>query len=123
MVNIFILDLFFFFFCYDVSSDYVLFVNLFYGVFIMSDTNVQSTKNSGLIAGIIACVLAVLGILFLGVVFVPLAAIVALIGTIIAVKNRNIAGIGVNVLAWVLTFIGLATSPLLLALIGIGSGM
>ena len=89
----------------------------------MSDTNVQSTKNSGLIAGIIACVLAVLGILFLGVVFVPLAAIVALIGTIIAVKNRNIAGIGVNVLAWVLTFIGLATSPLLLALIGIGSGM
>lgn len=88
----------------------------------MSDTNVQS-KNSGLIAGIIACVLAVLGILFLGVVFVPLAAIVALIGTIVAVKNRNIAGIGVNVLAWVLTFIGLFTSPLLLALIGFGSGI
>ncbi|WP_050809059.1 hypothetical protein [Cardiobacterium valvarum] len=69
-------------------------------------------------AGIIACVLAVLGILFLGIVFVPLAAIVALIGTIIAVKGRNIAGIGVNVLAWVLVLVGFFTSPILLAAIG-----
>lgn len=74
--------------------------------------------GTGLIAGIIACILAVLGILFLGIVFVPLAAIVALIGTIIAVKNKNMAGIGVNVLAWVLVIIGLMTSPILLATLG-----
>ena len=83
----------------------------------MTEANIQS-RNSGMVAGIIACVLAVLGILFLGIVFVPLAAIVALIGTIYAVKGKNIAGIGVNVLAWVLVLIGFFTSPLLLAAIG-----
>ncbi|MDP8079288.1 hypothetical protein [Phocoenobacter skyensis] len=82
--------------------------------------NIKNTK-AGMTAGIIACVLAILGILFLGTVFVPLAAITALIGTIIAVKNKNFAGIGVNVLAWVLTLIGLFTSPILLAAIGIGA--
>ena len=76
--------------------------------------------GTGVMAGIIACVLAVLGILFLGTIFVPLAAITALIGTIIAVKNKNVRGIGVNVLAWVLTLIGLFTSPLLLAMLGFG---
>lgn len=85
----------------------------------MSD--VQKNPNTGVMAGIIACVLAVLGILFLGTIFVPLAFITALIGTIIAVKNKNIKGIGVNVLAWVLTFIGLITSPVLLAVLGFGA--
>ena len=70
-------------------------------------------------AGIIACILAVLGILFLGTIFVPIAAIVALIGSIIAIKNKYWAGIGVNILAWVLTIIGLFTSPVLLGIIGL----
>ena len=35
---------------------------------------VVNAGNPGMMAGIIACVLAVLGILFLGLVFVPLAA-------------------------------------------------
>ena len=82
----------------------------------MSDVNVN--RGTGMVAGIIACVLAVLGILFLGIVFVPLAALVALFGTIIAVKNRNVGGIGVNVLAWVLVLVGLFTSPLLLGALG-----
>ena len=77
-------------------------------------------KGNGLTAGIIACVLAVLGILFFGVIFVPLAMVVALFGTFIAVKNRNMAGIGVNVLAWVLILIGFMTSPVLLAVLGAG---
>ena len=51
--------------------------------------------------------------------YVPIAAIVALIGTIVAVKNRNGAGIGVNILAWVLTIVGLFTSPVLLGIIGL----
>jgi len=75
-----------------------------------------------MVAGVIACVLAVLGILFLGTIFVPLAAIVALTGTIIAIKNKNIAGIGVNVLAWILTILGLITSPVLLGIIGLSVG-
>lgn len=83
----------------------------------MTEVSVQS-RSSGMVAGIIACVLAVLGILFLGIVFVPLAALVAFIGTIVAVKGRNLAGIGVNVLAWVLVLTGFFTSPLLLAAIG-----
>lgn len=85
----------------------------------MSD--VQKNPNAGVMAGIIACVLAILGILFLGTIFVPLAFITAVIGTIIAVKNKNIKGIGVNVLVWVLTFIGLITSPVLLAVLGFGA--
>lgn len=85
----------------------------------MSET--QKSVGTGVMAGIIASVLAVLGILFLGTIFVPLATITALIGTIIAVKNKNIKGIGVNILAWVLTLIGLFTSPILLGLLGMGA--
>lgn len=82
-------------------------------------TVVVAKQGTGMVAGIIASVLAVLGILFLGTVFVPLAIITAIIGTIIAVKNKNGGGIGVNVLAWILIVVGFVTSPMLLALIGI----
>ena len=75
-------------------------------------------QGSGLVAGVIAIVFAIIGILFFGIIFVPLAALVAIFGTIIAIKNRNIAGIGVNVLAWVLIIVGLISSPLLLASLG-----
>ncbi len=78
-------------------------------------------QGTGMMAGIIACILAVLGILFLGIIFVPIAAIVALIGTLIAIKNNNIAGLGVNLLAWLLTIMGLFTSPMLLGFLGIAS--
>lgn len=87
----------------------------------MTTQNIVVKKGTGLVAGIIACVLAVIGILFLGIIFVPLALITALIGTIIAVKNRNLAGIGVNILAWVLILIGFLTSPILLSVIGFGA--
>ena len=78
---------------------------------------VESKHGPGMVAGVIACVLAVLGILFLGTVFVPIAAVVATFGTIISVKNKNGAGIGVNVLAWVLTVVGFYTSPVLWGLV------
>ncbi|MGX2970621.1 hypothetical protein [Ursidibacter sp. B-7004-1] len=80
----------------------------------------NKTKSSGLVAGVIACVLAVLGILFLGIVFIPLAAITATIGSVTAIKHKNLAGIGVNIFAWLLTLVGLFTSPILLAAIGLG---
>ncbi|MDR0666959.1 MAG: hypothetical protein LBF71_06080 [Campylobacteraceae bacterium] len=75
----------------------------------------------GMPAGIIACILAVLGILFLGFVFVPIALVVAIIGTVLALKAKDGASIGVNILALILVFIGFATSPVLLALIGINA--
>lgn len=77
-------------------------------------------RGAGKTAGIIACVLAILGILTLGFVFIPLAIVVALIGTIIAIKNKNGVGVGINILAWILIIIGLSTSPMLLAMIGFG---
>lgn len=80
----------------------------------------ENKTKSGLIAGIIACVLAVLGILFLGIIFIPLAFVTAAIGSFIAFKNKSLAGIGVNILAWILILIGIATSPMLLAAIGLG---
>lgn len=78
-------------------------------------------QGTGIVAGIIACALAVIGILFLGTIFVPIAAIVALVGTITAINNKNGAGLGVNVLAWVLTIVGLLTSPMLLGIIGLSA--
>ena len=75
-------------------------------------------KNSGIIPGIIACVLAILGMFTIGTLFVPLAVLVALIGTIIAVRSRNAGGIGVALLAWILTVVGLLLSPVLLSLLG-----
>lgn len=82
----------------------------------------ESNKNGkGMVAGIIACVMAVLGILFLGFVFVPIAVVIAIFGTYIAIKNKNMSGIGVNILAWVLIIVGFVTSPALLLMIGLTS--
>ena len=75
--------------------------------------------GTGILAGCISCVLAVLGILTIGFVFVPLAAIVAIFGSLKALGNLNLGGIGVNILAWVLTIVGLISSPVLLSIIGV----
>jgi hypothetical protein len=79
----------------------------------------SAPQSSGLVAGLVACVLAVLGILFIGFVFVPLAGIVALIGSIKAVRARHLSGIGANALAWVLVLVGFFTSPVLVGMIGL----
>jgi hypothetical protein len=57
-------------------------------------------------AGIIVCILAVCGILTVGFLFIPLAAITALCGLLIAIENKNSNGVWVNVLAWVLVLAG-----------------
>jgi hypothetical protein len=67
--------------------------------------------------------MAVLGILFFGIVFIPIALVLAIIGTILAAKGKDMTSIGVNALAWVLVFIGFMTSPMLLALIGATIGI
>lgn len=84
--------------------------------------NAITKKGAGKTAGIIACVLAICGILFVGVLFVPIAIIVALVGTFVAIKNKNPSGIGICILAWVLIIVGMFTSPVLLGMIGLIAG-
>jgi len=74
-------------------------------------------ETPGLVMGIIASILAVLGIFTLGFVFIPLSILFAVIGSFMALKHKNGSGIGVNVLAWVLIVVGFMTSPFLLGII------
>ena len=85
--------------------------------------NENQKNNAGMTAGIIACLLAVLGILFLGTIFIPIAFVVTAIGSFIAIKHKSISGIGVNILALVLTVVGFFTSPLLIALVYTASAL
>jgi hypothetical protein len=71
-----------------------------------------------MIAGIFACIFAVLGILTFGVIFVPIAALITLIGLLSSAGSGDFPGLLVNALAAVLTVIGFATSPTLLAITG-----
>jgi hypothetical protein len=70
-------------------------------------------RNAGTLAGVLACALAVLGILTIGFLFVPLAAVVNLVGAVRAFSYMSVSGIGVNVLAFILIAIGFVTSPVL----------
>lgn len=77
--------------------------------------------KTGITPAIISCILAVLGIFTLGILFIPLAACTALIATIVALKNRHFGGIGLAILAWVLTIVGFASSPVLWSAIGLST--
>lgn len=97
----------------------------------MIETNLNpiavAPRANGLIAGLIACVCAVIGILFIGFIFVPIALLLALPGSYLAIRSRHIVSICVNALAWLLIAVGFVTSPMLLGMIGlagvIGSGV
>nr|WP_314120266.1 hypothetical protein [uncultured Campylobacter sp.] len=77
---------------------------------------VQPQSN---VLGILSIVFAILGIFFLGIVFVPLAFLCAIAATYQAVKKQ--ASLIIAILAWILTIVGLITSPVLLATIGISA--
>jgi len=72
----------------------------------------------GMIAGLLGCVFGVLGIVSLEIIFVPLAALSAVIGLIGSMGGRSAVGIGTSLLAGVLSAIGFAVSPRLWALVG-----
>lgn len=80
------------------------------------------SERTGATAGIIANILAVLGIFTIGTVFIPIAIIVAILGTTDALIGRNAGGIGINLLAWTLILVGLVLSPVLLSILGITIG-
>lgn len=82
---------------------------------------VEKKSSPGLLAGIFGNVFAVLGILFLGILFVPLGAVCSIIGLVQGIKGRAAAGIGVSALGVVLSVVGLFTSPALLLALGLAS--
>lgn len=75
----------------------------------------------GLVAGILGCVFGVIGIFALGLVFVPLALLCALVGFFRGIAGRSAAGFSTSVLAGVLALVGFATSPSLWLLAGVAS--
>jgi hypothetical protein len=79
---------------------------------------VQSRGNPGLLAGLLGCALAILGIFTLGFVFVPLAALCALVGLLRGISAFNASGIGTSLLAACLCLFGFASSPVLLGIAG-----
>ncbi len=74
--------------------------------------------SGGLIAGLLGCIFAVVGIFMLGIIFVPLAIVCSLIGLLRGITGLSAAGIMVSVLGGVLSVVGVASSPSLLLLMG-----
>ncbi|PML14728.1 hypothetical protein BCT84_10125 [Vibrio breoganii] len=74
-----------------------------------------------MVSSIVGCIMAVLGILTLGVVFCPIALVCAIIGLINATSAEESNSLGINMLAWILTIIGFVTSPVLLGIIGLSA--
>ncbi|NLY03746.1 MAG: hypothetical protein GXZ15_02730 [Campylobacter sp.] len=69
----------------------------------MSDEKIVVVKGKSNVVGILAIVFAIIGIFFLGIVFVPLALILTIITTIQAIKRREVSSIVIAVVAWILT--------------------
>jgi hypothetical protein len=77
---------------------------------------VENRGHRGLTAGFWGCLLAVLGILFsFSVIFVPIAVVCTLVGLVRGVSGRDAISIGTSLLAACLCVVGVASSPVLLA--------
>jgi hypothetical protein len=81
---------------------------------------VRHQGSPGVLAGVLGCVFGILGILTLGIIFVPLAAVCSVIGIIRGVTGGSAAGIGVSILGAVLTVGGFVFSPSLWLLLAAG---
>jgi hypothetical protein len=79
---------------------------------------VKHRGNPGILAGVLGCLFGVLGILTLGVVFVPLAAFCSPVGLLRGLAGLSGSGIAVSLLAGVLTIMGFVFSPSLWLLAG-----
>src|SRR5580693_8779786 len=78
---------------------------------------VENRGHRGLTAGFWGCLLAVLGILFsFSVIFVPIAVVCTLVGLVRGVSARDAISIGTSLLAACLCVVGVASSPVLLAI-------
>ncbi len=72
---------------------------------------VRHRGSAGLVSGVFGCIFGLLGIFTFGIVFVPLAAVCSVIGVIRGTFGRSASGIGVSVLAALLTIWGFLFSP------------
>ena len=94
---------------------------------IVSDTqgNVQrrSGSSSGVLSGLLGCVFGTLGVISIGVVFVPLAAICSLVGILRGAAGGSIAGLAISVIGVGLTVAGFVFSPSLWLLFGLGAAI
>ena len=79
----------------------------------------------GFVLALVACGMGVLGIItpIIGLLFVLLTLVLALIATIVGLKNTYWPTVGFSVLAWVLFVGGIMTSPMLLGAIGVGQAL
>jgi hypothetical protein len=78
----------------------------------------RGSRTEGVVAGLMACIFAALGIFTLGIVFVPLAALCSAIGLLLAMAGRSGSGFAISTLGGVLTVIGFVFSPGLWLLVG-----
>ena len=72
---------------------------------------IQYRGHPGLVAGILACVFGVLGILFLGIPFVPLAALCSVVALVRGIVGKSATGIGLSAVGAFLSVIGFIVSP------------
>ncbi len=84
---------------------------------------VKRSNNSGLLAGLLGCIFAILGIFTLGILFVPIAVICSLIGILSGVIGRSSTGVIVSLLAGVLSFFGFVYSPTLWLVVAAAIGL
>ena len=70
----------------------------------------------GVLAGLLGCIFGILGIFTLALVFVPIAALCALVGLIRGLTGGSISGIGTSILAAILCVFGFLASPSLWAI-------
>lgn len=75
-----------------------------------------NAKRAGHLGAIISSILAIISIFALGIIFLPIAIIIAIFSTLNAIANVNISGILYNLLAWILIAIGASQSIAFLGL-------
>ena len=73
----------------------------------------------GTMAGLFGCIFAVLGILTLGVLFVPIAIVCSVMGLLRSAVSLNLSGLMVSGLGFGLSIVGIAMSPSLLVIAGV----
>lgn len=78
---------------------------------------IPAMRTGGVLAGSAAILFAVAGIVTIGVVFVPIAVVLTLIGLARGALDRCALGLGLSGAAALLCGIGYATSPLLWQLV------
>lgn len=76
-------------------------------------------EPAGILPAAFGCLFGLLGIFFIGIVFVPLAALCGVIGFVRGISSGSATAIGLSLLAGVLCFFGFLTSPSLWLVLGV----